>query len=133
LEKAAKQVPRQSQRTCKHLKRIQKLEARVAEQRKALHNAPEMLADQEREYRELLAENLYLKGFRLAGAELHDAYEVLGVLDIIPEDLLDFYHRALAKKYHPDTGGNPQKMAEINAAVSTIKRLRAQAKRKKIQ
>jgi hypothetical protein len=92
-----------------------------------------MLADQEREYRELLAENLYLKGFRLAGAELHDACEVLGVLDIIPEDLLDVYHRALAKKYHPDTGDNPQKMAEINAAVSTIKRLRAQAKRRKIQ
>lgn len=45
-------------------------------------------------------------------------WEVLGVLPDAPPSVVRQTYRELAKKAHPDTGGNSSWMAEVNAAFS---------------
>lgn len=48
-------------------------------------------------------------------------YDVLGVSKDAPDEVVQSTYRTLAKKHHPDTGGDPNKMAEINAAMDSYR------------
>lgn len=47
---------------------------------------------------------------------MHDLYEVLQVRRGAEPEVIRAAYRALARKHHPDFGGEPQRMAAINAA-----------------
>lgn len=47
-------------------------------------------------------------------------HEILGVAPGAPLEVVRAAHKALALKHHPDRGGNPARMAEINAAAEVI-------------
>lgn len=51
-------------------------------------------------------------------------WEVLGVYAHTPDDDVRTAYRAWALKHHPDRGGDPAKMAELNAAFERFKRER---------
>lgn len=56
--------------------------------------------------------------------KLGTAYAVLGVAPTAPREVVEAAYRALAKKYHPDTGGDHRRMVEINTAYSAVCRAR---------
>jgi DnaJ-domain-containing protein 1 len=60
-------------------------------------------------------------------SELEDPYSVLCVVRTAPFEVIQAAYKALAKKHHPDTGGDTEMMKRINSAFDTIKRLRGQA------
>jgi DnaJ-class molecular chaperone len=47
---------------------------------------------------------------------MRDPYEILGVSRTATADEIKSAYRKLAKKYHPDLGGDPEKFKEINQA-----------------
>jgi DnaJ-class molecular chaperone len=47
-------------------------------------------------------------------------YRVLGLDPSADDDLVKLAYRTLSRKYHPDKGGSPEKMAEINRAYESI-------------
>lgn len=49
-----------------------------------------------------------------------DPYSVLGVGKTAPQDEIKKAYRKLAKKLHPDTGGDPEKLKEVNAAYAIV-------------
>jgi len=53
-------------------------------------------------------------------------YEVLGLVDDAPREIVDAVYKAWAKIYHPDTGKEPdeEKMKMINRAYEEIKKKR---------
>ena len=58
-----------------------------------------------------------------APASARDPYEVLGVFSTAEPEAIEAAYRALAKKYHSDTGDKPddEKMAEINDAIERVR------------
>ena len=51
-----------------------------------------------------------------------DPYEVLGVRPDTPPEVIEAAYKALARKHHPDNGGDAAEMATINAAYERLKR-----------
>jgi len=49
-----------------------------------------------------------------------DYYKVLSVDKNATEDQIKTSYRELAKKYHPDVGGDPEKMKEVNVAYTVL-------------
>lgn len=49
-----------------------------------------------------------------------DYYKVLGVDKNATDEQIKTSYRELAKKYHPDVGGDPEKMKEVNAAYTVL-------------
>ena len=49
-------------------------------------------------------------------SEIENALKVLGLPKLITREDIKKQYRYLAKKHHPDQGGNPKKMEEINSA-----------------
>ena len=47
---------------------------------------------------------------------MRDPYETLGVSRTATAEEIKSAYRKLAKKYHPDLGGDPEKFKEINEA-----------------
>lgn len=56
--------------------------------------------------------------------ELEDPHAVLCVVRTAPYEVVQAAYKALAKKHHPDAGGNTEMMKRLNSAFDTIKRLR---------
>ncbi len=52
---------------------------------------------------------------------INDPYKLLGVSKDTPFNEIKAAYRALAKKFHPDTGGDNKKILAINAAWETIR------------
>ena len=52
---------------------------------------------------------------------INDPYKLLGVSKDTPFNEIKAAYRALAKKFHPDTGGDNKKIIAINAAWETIR------------
>ncbi|MDQ1326662.1 MAG: hypothetical protein QG564_1787 [Campylobacterota bacterium] len=52
--------------------------------------------------------------------ELHRALEILELPKFITKDDIKKQYRFLAKKHHPDLGGEAQKMEEINYAYKLL-------------
>lgn len=48
-------------------------------------------------------------------------HEVLGVHPEAPVEVAEAAYRALAKKHHPDRGGDPEQMSSLNDAISRIR------------
>ena len=53
-----------------------------------------------------------------------EAYRVLGISPDAPDEVVKAAHKVLARKYHPDIGGDEKKAKEINGAFDLIKELR---------
>jgi hypothetical protein len=53
-----------------------------------------------------------------------DHYQVLGVSPEAPDEVVKAAHKALARMYHSDLGGDPKKMAQVNTAFEAIKEMR---------
>lgn len=51
-------------------------------------------------------------------------YSVLFVTPSAPVEVIEAAYKALARKYHPDNGGDTQRMQEINAAYSALRKAR---------
>ena len=51
---------------------------------------------------------------------MRDPYEILGVSRTATADEIKSAYRKLAKKHHPDLGGDPEKFKEINQAHDTL-------------
>ena len=67
-----------------------------------------------------------LSGLLAAGKTARDPYEILGVRPDAPfADIEDMY-KIKARRLHPDAGGDPEAMAELNKAFEEIK-LRSKA------
>ena len=49
-----------------------------------------------------------------------DFYRVLGILPNAPDEVIKAVYRALAKKYHPDAGGDPDRFRAISDAYSVL-------------
>ena len=49
-----------------------------------------------------------------------DLYGILGILPNASDDIVKAVYRALAKKHHPDMGGNPDRFREITAAYAIL-------------
>jgi len=58
------------------------------------------------------------------GSALDDHYRVLGVSPDAPDEVVKAAHKALARMYHSDLGGDPKKMSQVNTAFEAIKELR---------
>ena len=50
-----------------------------------------------------------------------DPHEVLGVRPDSPHAVAEAAYRALAKEAHPDAGGSPELMTELNAAIGALR------------
>jgi DnaJ-class molecular chaperone len=55
--------------------------------------------------------------------EQRRAFEVLDMDLLADEDELTLRYRTLAMRNHPDRGGNPRRMLEINRAFETLRPL----------
>lgn len=55
---------------------------------------------------------------------LNEHYKVLGVSPDAPDEVIKAAHKALARMYHSDLGGDPKKMAKVNTAFEAIKEQR---------
>lgn len=51
-------------------------------------------------------------------------YQILGLLENVELEVVDAAYRALAKKYHPDKGGDTETMKRINLAYQQIRGMR---------
>jgi len=51
-------------------------------------------------------------------------YRVLGLDPSAPDDVVRLVYRHLARQHHPDRGGDPARMAEINRAYQQIAKMR---------
>ncbi len=51
-----------------------------------------------------------------------DEYRTLHLLPSAPQELVEAAYKCLSRLYHPDRGGDTQKMQALNAAVSVIRR-----------
>ncbi len=58
----------------------------------------------------------------------NDPYKLLGISEDTPFEEMKAAYRALAKKFHPDTGGDASKILEINAAWEVIRNTESQLK-----
>jgi hypothetical protein len=58
------------------------------------------------------------------GSPLDEYYNVLGVSPDAPDEVVKAAHKALARMYHSDLGGDPKKMARVNTAFEAIKETR---------
>jgi DnaJ-class molecular chaperone len=54
--------------------------------------------------------------------QVHSPYSVLYVSPDAPQEVIQAAYRALANLYHPDRGGNPEKMKALNIAFQEISR-----------
>ena len=54
-------------------------------------------------------------------SSLDEHYMVLGVSPAAPDEVVKAAHKALARMYHSDLGGDPKKMARVNTAFEAIK------------
>lgn len=57
-------------------------------------------------------------------SKIDRAYKTLHLLETAPDALIESAYRAMAKLFHPDTGGDTAKMQEINVAYDTIRKAR---------
>ena len=53
-------------------------------------------------------------------SRIKEALEILGLPTLVTKDDIKKQYLYLAKKYHPDQGGDSQKMEEINSAYSLL-------------
>jgi len=53
-----------------------------------------------------------------------DPYALLGIRPSAPDEVVDAAFKALAKKFHPDRGGDTKMMAQLAAAYQNIKEMR---------
>ena len=49
-------------------------------------------------------------------------YKTLHLLPTAPPELVESAYKCLSRLYHPDRGGDPERMVAINSAVETIRR-----------
>ncbi|WP_236587017.1 J domain-containing protein [Nitratiruptor sp. YY09-18] len=54
-------------------------------------------------------------------AIIHEALDVLGLPPMVSWHEINERYRTLAKKHHPDSGGDTQEMAKINWAYNILK------------
>lgn len=52
----------------------------------------------------------------------HTEYTVLHLQPTAPKELVESTYKCLSRLYHPDRGGDTEKMTELNEAVSTLRR-----------
>ena len=55
-----------------------------------------------------------------APSKIKEALEILGLPSMITREDIKNQYRHLAKKYHPDRGGNPEEMEKINRAYALL-------------
>ncbi len=55
------------------------------------------------------------------GAINIDPYEELGIMRNSDLNFAEAVYKMLAKKYHPDNGGNPEKMNRLNKAIEMLR------------
>jgi len=60
----------------------------------------------------------------VSGHERQESLDVLGLIDPVDQETIKGRYRKLARKHHPDRGGDAFKMQEINRAVSNLKEIR---------
>jgi DnaJ-class molecular chaperone len=53
-------------------------------------------------------------------SEIKEALEILGLPALITKEDIKKQYRHLAKKYHPDQGGDPKEMEKINHAYDLL-------------
>ena len=53
-------------------------------------------------------------------SDIKEALEILGLPTLISEEDIKKQYRHLAKKYHPDQGGDAQEMERINQAYALL-------------
>ena len=63
----------------------------------------------------------------LPGAAYIDPYELLGVRSDAPIEVVEASYKALAKKAHPDAGGDDTQMRQLNEAIERVRKDRAEA------
>ena len=63
---------------------------------------------------------------------INDPYKLLGVSQETPFNEIKAAYRTLAKRFHPDTGGDNKKILAINAAWETIRNTESQVKNAQI-
>jgi DnaJ-domain-containing protein 1 len=57
-----------------------------------------------------------------APAKVRDPYEVLGVRSDSPVEVIEGAYKALAKKHHPDAGGDAEAFKAVQAAWEAVKK-----------
>ena len=68
-----------------------------------------------------VVQEAYLQLAAPCGHQKRDPYEVMGIREDAPPDLIEVVYKTLAKKLHPDTGGTAEAMAELNEAYEAVK------------
>jgi len=53
-------------------------------------------------------------------SEIREALEILGLPTLVTKEDIKKQYRYLAKKYHPDQGGDSREMEEINRAYNLL-------------
>ncbi len=57
---------------------------------------------------------------QISQEEIGNALEVLSLPKLITKEDIKKQYRFLARRYHPDRGGDPEKMEQINKAYSVL-------------
>lgn len=65
-----------------------------------------------------VVEQAYLQ---LAGAITFNPYEVLGVFETAPIEVVEAAYKARVRSAHPDAGGSTQEMTKLNKAIEMIR------------
>ena len=65
--------------------------------------------------------------FRIPEKKATSPYQTLGLADDAPKFVVEAAYRAMAKKHHPDSGGDVDSMKDVNAAFEEIKARRGWA------